>query len=281
MTNQNENTQLQVQQETQIIEKTPEERHFDFMWRKASLMASSDLVPNTFKGKPANCMIAMEMANRMGMNELMTMQNIVLIHGKPSWPSQFIISMINSSGRFSPLKFKMFGEGDQWSCIAYATEKESGEQLKSPTVSIEMAKKEGWYSKNGSKWQTMPELMLRYRAAAFFGRLYAPEYLNGMQTKEEMIDIGETDNDNSYQNAPNQIQRPEPENTIQNPEAEPVVRKNQTTENDEFQKMLNLASEQQIDQLKEKSGIQDFSNVSEDVKKKLIPVLNEILDSDF
>ena len=52
-----------------------------------------------------------------------------------------------------------------------------------------MAKAEGWLTKTGSKWQTMPELMLKYRAAAFFGRLYAPEVLMGMQTAEEVIDI--------------------------------------------------------------------------------------------
>jgi hypothetical protein len=52
-----------------------------------------------------------------------------------------------------------------------------------------MAKAEGWLDKAGSKWKTMPELMLKYRAAAFFGRLYAPEVLMGMQTSEEVIDI--------------------------------------------------------------------------------------------
>lgn len=46
----------------------------------------------------------------------------------------------------------------------------------------------GWFSKDGSKWRTMPELMLRYRAASFFGRLYAPDILYGMQTTEEVED---------------------------------------------------------------------------------------------
>jgi hypothetical protein len=54
-----------------------------------------------------------------------------------------------------------------------------------------MAKAEGWFAKNGSKWKTMPELMLRYRAAAFFGRLYAPDVLNGMHATEEAEDIGD------------------------------------------------------------------------------------------
>jgi len=52
-----------------------------------------------------------------------------------------------------------------------------------------MAAAEGWATKAGSKWKTMPELMLRYRAAAFFGRLYAPDILMGMQTAEEAVDV--------------------------------------------------------------------------------------------
>jgi hypothetical protein len=52
-----------------------------------------------------------------------------------------------------------------------------------------MASAEGWATKAGSKWKTMPELMLRYRAAAFFGRLYAPDILMGMQTAEEAADV--------------------------------------------------------------------------------------------
>ena len=52
-----------------------------------------------------------------------------------------------------------------------------------------MAKKEGWYSKSGSKWQTMPELMLAYRASAFFARVHVPEALMGISTAEENEDI--------------------------------------------------------------------------------------------
>ena len=77
----------------------------------------------------------------------------------------------------------------QRTCIASAIEKATGEVLEGPEVSMAMAKAEGWLGKNGSKWQTMPELMLRYRSAAFYGRLYAPEMLLGMQAAEEVADI--------------------------------------------------------------------------------------------
>ena len=62
--------------------------------------------------------------------------------------------------------------------------------LESAEVSVELAVNEGWYGKNGSKWQTMPDQMLQYRSAAFFGRIYAPELLMGLPTDQELVDMG-------------------------------------------------------------------------------------------
>lgn len=162
---------------------------FDHIQRVAKMFSSSDLVPKEFQGKIGNCVIAIEMAHRIGANPMAVMQNLYIVHGKPSWSSQFIIACLNQCGKFSPIRFRMSGEGDAAQCIAWAKEVDSGEVLEGPAVSIEMAKKEGWFQKSGSKWQTMPDLMLRYRAATFFGRLYAPDLLMGMQTADESMDI--------------------------------------------------------------------------------------------
>lgn len=164
---------------------------FDLMQRQAKLLASSALVPKEFQNNVANCTIALEMANRLNASPLAVLQNLYVVHGKPSWSSQFIIACINATGRYSPLRFEMSGEGDGLACIAWAIEKETGDRLESPPVSFDMAKKEGWVEKNGSKWKTMPQLMIRYRAATFFGRLYAPDVLMGMKSMEEVSDIGE------------------------------------------------------------------------------------------
>ena len=123
------------------------------------------------------------------MSPFQVMQNLHIIHGRPSWSSQFIIGLINGCGRFSPLRYEMSGEGESLACYCVATELSTGKDLKGPTVSMAMAKKEGWSTKSGSKWLTMPELMIRYRAAAFWGRLYIPELLVGIQTEEEVVDV--------------------------------------------------------------------------------------------
>ncbi len=166
-------------------------QQFENAQRIGKALASSALVPKEYQGQGglANTLVAMEIAGRMGLSPLQVMQNLHIIHGRPSWSSQFIIAMVNGCGRFTPLEFVLEGDGEQQSCYAIATDIKSGKELKGPVVSITMAKKEGWFSKTGSKWQTMPDLMLRYRAAAFWGRLFVPEFLVGMKTQEEVIDV--------------------------------------------------------------------------------------------
>lgn len=163
---------------------------FESAQRMAKLLTSSSIVPQTYRENIADSVIALEMANRIGANPLAVMQNLYIVHGRPAWSSQFLISCINASGKFSPLRYRMTGAkgSDDWGCIAWAVDK-GGERLEGPEVTIGTAKAEGWFGKNGSKWKTMPELMLRYRAATLFARLYAPELTMGIQTDDEVVDI--------------------------------------------------------------------------------------------
>lgn len=186
---------LPAEQKTKLI-PTKAERAFQLVQRKAQLLSESDLVPDTYKKKVGNCVIAIDLATRTGMDVLMVMQNLHIIKGKPSWSSTYVIAAINSSGRFSaPLNFDITGEGDSLSCVAFTTGKD-GQRYEGPAVTMAMAKAEGWYDKKDakgnyiSKWRTMPFLMVRYRAAAFFGRLFTPELMLGMHTEDEVIDMG-------------------------------------------------------------------------------------------
>jgi hypothetical protein len=164
---------------------------FEDAQRIAKALASSTLIPPQFQGQQgfANCLVALEIAGRMGISPFLAMQHLHVIHGRPSWSSSFIIAMVNGCGRFSPLRFEISGAGDSLACYAVASDLASGQELKGPTITMAMAKKEGWATKSGSKWQTMPELMIRYRAAAFWGRLYASDMLLGMQSQEEVVDV--------------------------------------------------------------------------------------------
>jgi hypothetical protein len=163
---------------------------FEDAQRVARAIASSALVPQTYRGPEGvpNVLIALDMARRMRAPILAVLQHLNVIHGRPSWSATFIISAISECGLFSPLRFKFEGEGDARSCYAYATELATGETLQGPRVTIAMAKAEGWYGRNGSKWPTMPDVMLSYRAASFFGRIYAASILAGLQSSDEVED---------------------------------------------------------------------------------------------
>lgn len=163
---------------------------FEGVQRMAKLLCASSLIPDDYKGNLPNTVIALEMANRIGASALAVMQNLYIVHGKPGWSSQFIIASLNSCGRYSPLRFQFSGEGDNHQCFAWCYDlNNNNERIEGPTVTIGMAKSEGWYGKKGSKWPNMPDIMLTYRAASFFGKLYAPEILMGMQSSEELHDI--------------------------------------------------------------------------------------------
>jgi hypothetical protein len=154
--------------------------------RIGKAFAASTLVPEQYRGNVANCIVALEMANRMGASPLMVMQNLYIVHGNPGWSAKFLIACFNQCGRFSSLRYEW--TKDRTGCRAWAIEKSTGERIEGPQVTTAMAKDEGWSTKNGSKWKTMPELMLMYRSAAFLIRTYAPEISMGLQTDDELAD---------------------------------------------------------------------------------------------
>lgn len=164
---------------------------FELMQRACKALAASTLVPQQFQGNLPNCLIALEMAQRIGASPLMVMQNLYIVHGRPGWSAKFLIASFNQCGRFAAVRFEWSGERntDGWGCRAWAVEKSTGERIEGPLITIALAKEEGWYSKSGSKWKTIPELMLMYRAAAWMINTHAPEISMGLNTAEELGDV--------------------------------------------------------------------------------------------
>lgn len=163
---------------------------FELMQRISKAFASSTLVPKDYQNNLANCMIALNLAQRINGDVLMVMQNLIIVHGRPTWSAQYLIATANMCGRFSAIRFEFFGEHgtDTWGCRAWAIEKATGEKLVGSDITIGIAKKEGWYGKNGSKWQSIPQQMLMYRAGAWWVRAYAPELSMGLMTADEATD---------------------------------------------------------------------------------------------
>ena len=220
----------------------PVEQYKTFtMLRISKMYAHSELVPDIYKISAtneeekavANCMIAIELSQRMCVSAFTIMQNMTPIQGRPTFASKFIISRVNSCGRFKSLKFKYREKGNlgivsytifekTWTvnqktnkgyyvstpvtktfdgthvmdieCIAYTTAVDDPDNiLESEPVSLRTAVEEGWYTKNNSKWQTIPRQMLVYRAASFWVSKNAPELMMGMKSTEETQDIVDID----------------------------------------------------------------------------------------
>lgn len=154
----------------------------------ASVFSSSSLVPKEFQGKAANCVIALDIAARLSLSPMVVFQQLYIVNGKPSWSSAFMISMFNKYATdFDRLEYCYAGKPGtpDRTCWCRAKLKSTGEYVAGPPVTLRMAKMEGW----GKKWDSMPELMLKYRAAAFFIRTQSPEILFGLYSAEESQDI--------------------------------------------------------------------------------------------
>lgn len=199
-----ENTQVAVAEEKKEVAKTQQNNNkvtdyslglfgtsdnFIMACQMAKALASSTLVPNEYRNSESNCLIAIDLSQRLGASPFLVMQNLDVIQGKPSWSAKALIGMINASGKYDfELQFeeKNDANGKPFSCQCWTERK--GRKVTGPVIDMDMARAEKWIDKNGSKWKTMPQVMLRYRAASFFSRMNCPEISMGLYTTDEIID---------------------------------------------------------------------------------------------
>ena len=183
-----------VEQATQLTTNSVWENkdQFNQLLRAAQMLSQTSIIPQSYQGKPQDCFVAIEMANRMGVSPMVVMQNMYVVKGKPSWAGQACTMLINSCGKFKDVKHIYTGEKGKPNrgCYVTATRISDGSQVDGVEVTMQMAQSEGWTS--NSKWRNMPELMLAYRACAFFARVYCPEAMMGVQTAEEVYDADST-----------------------------------------------------------------------------------------
>ena len=179
---------VEIKDNTALANPFTSTASFQEMFDMAKMLASSDMVPQNYQGKPMNCLIAMEQAQRMNASPLMVMQNLYIVKGKPSWSGQACSMIVNGCGLFENVKLNYVGEKgkDSWGAYVSAARKSDGEKIEGTTVDMAMAKGEGWTS--NPKWKNMPQQMLGYRAYSFFARLYCPNALSGFATEGEVED---------------------------------------------------------------------------------------------
>lgn len=166
----------------------------------ACALADSTIIPKDFQKNPSNCLIAIEMSARLNASPMMVMQNLFVVNGRPAWSSQWIVAMINQSRKYQTELQYEFGHDPAdggLSCYAWAIDRE-GHRVEGPKITMKMAEAEGWVGKNGSKWKTMPQVMIQYRAASFFGRKNCPDMIMGIYSRDEVVEMVYEDSSNDH-----------------------------------------------------------------------------------
>jgi len=161
---------------------------FELEQRQAKALSVSAFFPDNLKNDVASAVIVYDLAKRMDISVMEVSQSIFIIYGRPSFSTTFLVARLNQSGRIRGA-LKTIVSADKQEAYCIAVDAESNEELVGMTVTMEMARKEGWVGKKGSKWVNMPELMLRKRSQSFFIKEYFPEVMFGLSTQEEMQDV--------------------------------------------------------------------------------------------
>jgi DNA-directed RNA polymerase subunit RPC12/RpoP len=163
-------------------------------WWFAKQLAASQFVPDNYKGRPGDCLVAMDLAARLRASPLAVLQNSYSVRGRPGLEAKFVVALLNNSGLFAgPLEYEIVGDDpydNAFKVRAYAQRKETGKIAFGPWITWELVKSEGWYDKPGSKWKTIPDVMFCYRAAAWFANRHCPGVTCGMHTTDELEDMG-------------------------------------------------------------------------------------------
>ncbi len=148
----------------------------------ANYLADSEMVPKDFRGKPGNCLIAMQWGAEVGLKPLQALQNIAVINGRPNLWGDSVIALV----RASPL-CKYVIEEDDGQVATCRTWRVGAPAEQVERFSMEDAKMAGLLGKQGP-WSQYPKRMRKMRARGFLLRDVYPDVLKGMGIAEEAMD---------------------------------------------------------------------------------------------
>ncbi len=159
---------------------------FDDAMRFAKTASDSPFVPKDFRGKPADCMLAIQKGAEVGLQPLESLQSIAVINGRPCIWGDAALALVQASPVCEYVTERTEGDGD--AMVAICEAKRRG--YPAPTVvrfSVADAKKAGLWGKQGP-WAQYPARMLALRARGFALRNAFADALRGLVTAEEAQD---------------------------------------------------------------------------------------------
>lgn len=164
----------------------PAPTNFDEAWRMSQVLADSDMVPKDFKGKPGNCMIAMQWGADLGIPGIQALQNIAVINGRPSIWGDAAKALVIGRPDCEDIKEYFEGQGDNLTAVCEV--KRKGKSVVVSKFSMADAKTAGLLGKQGP-WSQYRNRMMQMRARSFALRDAFPDALRGLSIAEEAQDI--------------------------------------------------------------------------------------------
>lgn len=147
----------------------------------AKAMAPADLLPPAFKGKPANILLAMDMAASLNRTPIEVMQNAQVISGKLGLSAEFMRSLVLASGH----KLRVFM--DNGTAVAQGVRRDDPDFTFEARWDIDRAKAAGLGS--GDNWKKHPTAMLKARATTELCRDAFADVIHGFRSAEELDEI--------------------------------------------------------------------------------------------
>ena len=164
-----------------VLEPTNLTEAMDF----AKVIAQSPMVPEAYRGKPANVLVAVQWGYELGLAPMQALQNISVINGKPSIWGDSMLALVKAHPAFRGIKEYM--DGEVAVCIVKRALPNGEIEETKKTFSMAEAKHAKLTGKAGA-WQNYPNRMLQLRARGFALRDSFPDAIKGLITVEEARD---------------------------------------------------------------------------------------------
>lgn len=161
-------------------------QNFDQLAMFARMAANSAMVPQQYRNKPEDIMLAVQMGSEVGLAPMQALQNIAIINGKPSVYGDALLGLCKAHPLWDG--FKEWTEGQGEAMEAFCVVKRKGDEPAKGSFSVADAKKAALWGKSGP-WSQYPKRMLQMRARGFACRDAFPDALKGIISAEEAGDM--------------------------------------------------------------------------------------------
>jgi hypothetical protein len=160
---------------------------YEHYQKVAVMMSKSEIVPNSYRGKPADIFIAMEMGYQLGFPIAQSLQDIAVINGRPCLWGDGLLALVLSHKECEGINEEPLTD-DKGNVIGYrCTVSRKGYKPREQVFTLQDAQAAGLLKKAGP-WTQYPKRMLQMRARAFALRDVFGDALRGFKIAEEQQD---------------------------------------------------------------------------------------------